>query len=367
VTPRAQNYLRAPLCGTPGLVSARSQFELILIRSWERRGLLAWMLLPISLVFGALTAIRRGLYKIGLLQSTRLSVPVIVVGNVMVGGTGKTPLTIWLVDALQTAGYVPGVVSRGYRGQGHSALLVSTDSRTEDVGDEPLLIARRTQVPVVVGRQRALAATTLLAAQPEVNVIVSDDGLQHYALQRDIEIVLSDARGAGNGWLMPAGPLRESSLRRRDFTVINAAQVPSGMRHDAFRMVLSGAYAERLSDQSQRVALKSLLPSHTLRSVENKIVAAAGIGNPSRFFSMLRDVGIVFDEMPLQDHYDFNVNPFIDLVCDVILITEKDAVKCMQIDALKNDPRLWVVPVTAQIDPALAEQILEKLRGKPTA
>jgi len=363
VTPlRAAGLLRVQLCGTPGLVSARTQLELVLTRCWQRRGLLAWLLLPVALVFAGLTGLRRMLYKTGLRRSVRLPVPVIVVGNVLVGGTGKTPLTIWLVDALQHAGYVPGVVSRGYRGQGDSTVLVSVDSKAEEVGDEPLLIAHRTQVPVVVGRQRVLAAKTLLAARPDVNVIVSDDGLQHYALQRDIEIVLSDARGAGNGWLLPAGPLRESASRRRDFTVINAAQFPPGTSPNAFRMIVAGEYAERLSDRSQRMALKSLLPL-----LDRKIVAAAGIGNPSRFFSMLRDVGLVFDERPLPDHYDFNAHPFADLVCDIILITEKDAVKCMQIAALKNDPRLWVVPVTTHIDHALTEQILEKLRGKPTA
>jgi tetraacyldisaccharide 4'-kinase len=358
---RAAGLPRVQLCGTPGLVSARTQLEPVLTRCWERRGPLAWLLLPVALIFAALSAVRRMLYKTGLRRSVRLPVPVIVVGNVLVGGTGKTPLTIWLVDALQHAGYVPGVVSRGYGRQTDAPLFVSADSRAEEVGDEPLLIARRAQVPVVVGRQRVLAAKALLAVRRDVNVIVSDDGLQHYALQRDIEIVLFDARGAGNGWLLPAGPLRESASRRRDFTVINAAQFPSGTPRDAFRMILAGEYAECLSDRSQRVTLKSLLSSG------RKIIAAAGIGNPSRFFSMLRDIGLVFEEMPLPDHYDFNLTPFADLVCDVILITEKDAVKCMQIAALKSDPRLWVVPVTAQIDHALVEQILEKLRGKPTA
>lgn len=331
------------------------------------------MLWPVSLMFGALSAIRRVLYKTGLRQSTRLPVPVIVVGNVLVGGTGKTPLTIWLVDALQRAGYVPGVVSRGYGGA-KSTVRVSADSRADAVGDEPLLIARRTNAPVVVGRQRVDAATMLLATRPDVNVIVSDDGLQHYALQRDIEIVLSDARGAGNGWLLPAGPLREPASRRRDFTVINipkntpdTSRFPPATPGDAFRMVLKGDFAERLSDRSQRVALNALLTSLASQESDNKIVAAAGIGNPARFFSMLHDAGLVFEEMPLPDHYDFNGNPFADLRCDIILITEKDAVKCMQIDALKNDPRLWVVPVTAQIEHALTEQILEKLRGKSIA
>ena len=353
--------------GTIGLSSARSRFESILTRSWMRRGWLARVLWPASLLFQMLTALRRGLYQAGVLQSTRLPVPVIIVGNVFVGGTGKTPFTIWLVDALRRAGYVPGVISRGYGAQGDAPRRVTSYSRAQEVGDEPLLIARRTHAPVMVGRSRAATAQELLAAHPGINVIVSDDGLQHYALQRDIEIVLFDARGAGNGWLLPAGPLRESASRRRDFTVLNAHQVPGNVSGNPVRMRLEGEYAERLSDRAQRIALHSLQPSQATGSAIARITAAAGIGSPARFFTMLRAAGLSFDELPLPDHHDFADHPFDEIQADIILMTEKDAVKCSQIDILKNDPRLWVVPVTARIDGALVEQIVEKLRGHPTA
>jgi tetraacyldisaccharide 4'-kinase len=314
-----------------------------------------------------LVGMRRGLYAVGLLRAVRLPVPVIVVGNVFVGGTGKTPLTIWLVEALRRAGYVPGVISRGYGAENDAPRAVNAASVPQHVGDEPVLIAMRAKSPVMVGRHRVDAARALLEMHPDVNLIISDDGLQHYALARDVEIVLYDARGNGNGWLLPAGPLREPASRRRDFTVVNAEQIPHGIADDAIRMRLVGEVAERLTDRSDRVPLSSLCVSQAGRDHAPRIIAAAGIGNPGRFFTLLRSAGIAFEEMPLPDHYDFADNPFSAVDADVILITEKDAVKCTRTDALKNDPRLWVVPVTARIEGALAEQIVEKCRGCPTA
>lgn len=347
-----------------------SPTEAALIAAWQRRGLLACVLWPLSLLFRLVVALRRGLYLAGWRASTRLPVPVIVVGNIYIGGTGKTPLTIWLVQALRRAGYVPGVISRGYGGNASAAmpaiLTVSAESVAAEVGDEPLLIARRAQCPVVVGRNRVAAAQVLLQAHPEVNLILSDDGLQHYPLQRDIEIVLFDARGNGNGWLLPAGPLREPATRRRDFTVVNLAATaacPTSLPHAAIRMQLVGEYAERLGDSQQTQPLAAF----SATTPAPRILAAAGIGNPQRFFNMLSDIGLVFESLALPDHYDFSTNPFAALDAEIILITEKDAVKCSQIETIKNDPRLWVVPVTAQIDNVLAHQIVEKLRGHPTA
>jgi tetraacyldisaccharide 4'-kinase len=331
-----------------------------------RRGVLAYALWPVSRLFHLLAILRRNLYRSGVLKTTRLPVPVIVVGNIFIGGTGKTPLVIWLADVLRKAGYTPGVVSRGYGTKNQAARLVRADSAPEAVGDEPVLIAHHAQVPVMVGRHRADAGMALLAAHPNINLIISDDGLQHYALERDIEIVLFDARGIGNGWLLPAGPLREPMSRSRDFTVANAERVPPYLHGDTVRMQLTGAVAERLMDRSERIALPSL-SSQIAGSSPPHIVAAAGIGNPARFFSMLHAAGLRFDEMPLPDHYAFQQNTFADVSADIILITEKDAVKCSRIDTLKNDPRLWVVPVTAHIDGALADKIVEKLRGCSTA
>jgi tetraacyldisaccharide 4'-kinase len=285
-------------------------------------------------------------------------VPVVVVGNIYVGGTGKTPLTIWLARALREHGFRPGIVSRGYGGaQGNApAMEVGPGSRADVVGDEPLLIARQSGCPVFVGRRRAEAGRALLAAHPEVDLIITDDGLQHYALARDVEIVLFDGRGTGNGWLLPAGPLREPASRRRDFTVYNAAQAPPG----AFRMQLAGRTAERLARREESVPLSSF--------AGRRIAAAAGIGNPGRFFSMLRAAGLELAlELPLPDHHDFRDRPFDAIDADIILLTEKDAVKCEQLEHLNNDPRLWVVPVAAEIDAALAQPIVEICRGRPTA
>ncbi len=332
--------------------------EAVLTRAWMRRGLLASALFPLSLLFRLLAAVRRTLYKNGVLQSTRLPVPVVIIGNIFVGGTGKTPFTIWLAEQLRGAGFVPGVVSRGYGAHGNQPLAVTPASTPNLVGDEPALIARRAQCPVMIGRNRVAAAQALLAAHPEVDLILSDDGLQHYALQRDVEIVIGDERGNGNGWMLPAGPLREPASRRRDFTVVNGSCLPA-LQPEAFQMHLLGDIAEQLCDRSQSVALNAIRAQ--------RIVAAAGIGNPQRFFSMLRNAGLIIEELPLPDHYDFANNPFASVHADIILITEKDAVKCMQLDTMKNDPRLWVVPVTARIDRALAERIVEKCRGRPTA
>jgi tetraacyldisaccharide 4'-kinase len=318
-------------------------------------------------VFSILTALRRALYAGGLLKAVRMPVPVIVVGNIFVGGTGKTPFAIWLVESLRRAGYVPGVISRGYGASKETPQSVSQFSSPAIAGDEPVLIAARARCPVIVARNRAAAAQALLDTYPEVNVIVSDDGLQHYALGRDVEIVLCDARGNGNGWLLPAGPLREPPSRRRDFTVFNGERIPSDMPADAFRMQLAGVSAERLFDRSQSVPLRDIAALPANAGARCRVLAAAGIGNPARFFTLLRGAGLDFDEMPLPDHYDFAENPFAAVAADVILITEKDAVKCAQTDALKDDPRIWVVPVTARIDGGLAERIVEKCRGFPTA
>jgi tetraacyldisaccharide 4'-kinase len=181
-----------------------------------------------------------------------------------------------------------------------------------------------------------------------------------------VEIALFDSRGVGNGWMLPAGPLREPKTRRADFTVVNADVLPGDLQTSATRMQLVGDLAERLTDRSQRVSLHAMA-DHLESGQMPRIIAAAGIGNPARFFMMLRNAGLDFQEMPLPDHYDFSVNPFANLSADIILITEKDAVKCVQIDHLKNDPRLWVVPVTARIENALAEHIVEKIHGRPTA
>lgn len=361
---------------------ARSRLESQLMRLWQSRSWAAWMLTPLAGLYGLLLLIRRALYALGLLQQTRLPVPVIVVGNVFVGGTGKTPFVIWLVEQLRARGWHPGVISRGYGAQHDQVTEVNVDSDYQAAGDEPLLIIQRTGVPVVVGRRRVAAGHQLLRAHPEVDILISDDGLQHYALARTLEIQICDSRGHGNGWLLPAGPLREPASRRSDFFVVNAAAAPFKVTSNApsdtqsrapsdatsklpptadiHRMTLQAEFAERLNQPSQRQLLSTI-------SSGKRIIAAAGIGHPQRFFDMLSEHGIALaDTLALPDHFDYRHNPFATVSADMILITEKDAVKCARINSLANDARLWVVPVTATIAEPLIDNIVETLRGRST-
>ena len=339
-------------------MASRASLETLLSSEWQRRGWLAWLMLPLSLLFGTVTGFRRWLYRTGLFRTEYLPVPVIVVGNIYVGGTGKTPLVIWLVQQLRDQGFEPGVISRGHGGDAAHAIRVNPDTPASVVGDEPLLILQRTGAPVFVARHRAAAARALLAAHPEVDVVIADDGLQHYALGREIEILLSDERGDGNGWLLPAGPLREPASRRFDFRVVNGGRVQG---EKTFSMRLQATHAQPLSNRKSLIDLTQM-PSGA------RIAAAAGIGNPERFFLMLRQLGVDLSQtLALPDHFDFSTNPFADLDADIILITEKDAVKCVHIEAIARDSRIWVVPVQAAIDGLLPKHLVEKLRGYPTA
>ena len=334
--------------------SPRSVIESVLLTAWQRRGVIACLLWPLSFIFNLLIVTRLALYALGIFRITILPVPVIVVGNIFVGGTGKTPLVIWIIQLLQEQGWKPAVISRGYGSSAQQVRAVEKNSHANEVGDEPLLIAKRTGVPVFIGRDRAAAGLALLQAHPTVNIIISDDGLQHYALGRNIEIQLSDSRGNGNGWLLPAGPLREPATRQSDFYVVNTSEESAG---DAYTMQLVPVDAERLLDRTQRKSLRDF-------SFVQSVAAVAGIGHPERFFTTLRSHGIsLTTTQALPDHFDYATNPFADIEASVILITEKDAVKCMQHNAIANDARLWVVPVQAHVDASLAKHILEKLHG----
>jgi tetraacyldisaccharide 4'-kinase len=338
----------------PNTTAKTPVLENLLTQAWQSRGFIPCLLLPLAGIFFLIIFFRRLFYRLGIFASSTMSVPVIVVGNIFIGGTGKTPLVIWLVSVLRAHGYSPGVISRGYGAQASAVIEVKADMSAAQTGDEPLLIARKCEVPVFVGRDRVAAARGLLAVYPEVDVIIADDGLQHYALDRKIEIQLSDTRGHGNGWLLPAGPLRELVSRRSDFYVINGG-VSSASAH-TYNMQLTGAHAVQMVDRQQRLDLSSL---------QNKRVAAvAGIGHPERFFEMLRSQGVVLESaLGLPDHFDFSTNPFAVIKADIILITEKDAVKCSRITGIAQDARLWIVPVEAKIAEPLAQDILEKLRG----
>ena len=333
---------------------------------WTKRGLISALLWPLSLLFRLVVAFRRFAYENKWFKSFRLPVPVVIVGNIFVGGTGKTPLVIWLVNILRKAGFNPGVISRGYGTSNDDPVLVTEHSKPDQAGDEPLLIVSKTGCPLAVCRKRVKAGEFLLNQHPEVDIIISDDGMQHYALARDVEIMLFDGRGAGNGWMLPAGPLREPVSRRRDFTVINGNNSPApGNPIYIDDMVLMRMVTDTAEQLKDRAHVRKLQDIQTGSSGETmKTVAAAGIGNPSRFFASLRMARLNFTEMPLPDHFAFSSNPFGCLDADIILITEKDAVKCAQIEEIVSDERIWVVPAQVEIDnnDELERRIVEKCR-----
>jgi tetraacyldisaccharide 4'-kinase len=334
----------------------KARIEAYLTREWQRRGPLAWALSPLACAFGALALLRRATFAWGWRESVRIGVPVVVVGNVTVGGTGKTPTVIALVDALRAAGFTPGVVSRGYGAKLTMPRAVTAASRPDEAGDEPLLIARRTGAPVWVCPDRVAAARSLATAHRDVDVIVSDDGLQHYRLARDVELVVFDQRLAGNGFLLPAGPLREPLSRRRDATLVNdpfSRELPPWP--DTFALTLSPGDAWHLADPSLRRPLA--------RFAGARVLAAAGIGAPERFFATLRAAGLTPATCALPDHYAFRDDPFEAAQADVILITEKDAVKLRH----RPDARIWVVPVEAALPGRLIALVVEKLRGRSFA
>jgi len=309
------------------------------------------LLIPLSWVFAALSFARRYLYKINWLKSYHLAVPVIVVGNINVGGTGKTPLVIWLAEQLRSAGYKPGIISRGYGGSAKQVAQVLPSSDPAIVGDEAVLIAMRTVCPVYVSANRVAAAEKLLASFPECNVIISDDGLQHYRLQRDVEIVVCDAvKGFGNGALLPAGPLRESISRLKTVDV-----VVSNGKSDLPKVF------ESIEMHLESGAFYNLLAEHQKADAQafsrKKVVAIAGIGNPMRFFTSLKHLGLQFEGRAYPDHYAFQAEDFRRINADVIVMTEKDAVKCRAF-AQSN---YWVLPVNAVIKNGLMPAILAKL------
>lgn len=319
-------------------------------RLWYRRSPLALLLVPFSLLFGAVAAARRAAYRCGLLRRERLAVPVIVVGNLVAGGAGKTPLVLWLVEQLRARDWRPGILSRGYQGQHETPRAVLPGVDPIEVGDEPALLAERSGVPVWVGRRRVAAGRALLAAHPECNVLVCDDGLQHYALARDFEIAVEDERGLGNGRLLPAGPLREAASRRVDATVTNGTQRAGAY---AMRFDVAGFYP--IHDPARSVSLGDLRAK--------RLHAVAGIGNPVRFFRQLEALGLRFVAHAFPDHHRYRSEDLRFDNCDTVLMTEKDAVKCRAFG--RTD--LVALRIEAVVDPALADLIETRLHGSATA
>ena len=325
-------------------------------RYWYRSTPLGIVLYLPSLLFRLAVALRRGLYRAGVFGAATLPVPVIVVGNITVGGTGKTPLVLWLSNLLRKHGMHPGIISRGYGGRAGAPQCVTAASDPATCGDEPLLLAQRSEAPVWVGTDRAAAARALLGAHPECDVIVSDDGLQHYRLARNIEIAVVDgARGVGNGLMLPAGPLREppSRLTTVDAIIINASQA-AGV---GFRARTPAAFAMALQNRGFHNLLN---PDHRAAPElfqNRRVHAVAGIGNPRRFFEHLQRLGIAFTAHPFPDHYAFSARDLEFADADFVVMTEKDAVKCRSFASEKH----WVLRVDAEIDPAFGELIMKKL------
>ncbi len=336
-----------------------------LVRAWTRRGVIAGLLWPVSLLFQMVVWLRRQLYAAGIFGTQHVDALVIVVGNVVAGGAGKTPTVIALVQHLQAQGRIVGVVSRGYGRDGTDCIEVQSDSQPRIVGDEPLHIRRATHAPVFVGHTRYEAATALMARHPTTEIILCDDGLQHYGLYRDLEICVFDDRGCGNGWCLPAGPLRERWPRHAVSRV--------GQHHARLLTLHTG------SDPAFAgyTAYRSLAPSVVRRDGATAplsdfnapdarpLAAIAGIAQPEAFFSMLRARGLPLEQtIALPDHYHFDSLPStVDEGYDIIC-TEKDAAKLWSIE-----PRAWAIPLVFQpeaafftaLDTAISERLAAKL------
>jgi tetraacyldisaccharide 4'-kinase len=325
---------------------------------WERFTPVSALLSPLSLLFRVTTATRRAAYRAGLLRTDRLTVPVIVVGNITVGGTGKTPLVLWLAALLKEHGRMPGIVCRGYGGVPGAPQAVRGDSDPQACGDEAVLLARRSGCPVWTGIDRATAARSMLAAA-DCDVVVSDDGLQHYALHRDVELCVVDGDSLfGNGWLLPAGPLREppSRLSEVDAVIVNSGddtqEALASVRKlnpACLAMKLKAREFWNLRDTQRRAGAGDF---HGKR-----VHAVAGIGNPARFFRQLQRMGLEFTPHSFPDHHPFTASDLAYAGADAVVMTEKDAVKCERF----TSDRCWALAVDAVPEPGLEKLVLGRI------
>ncbi len=340
---------------------------------WERRGLTSLLLWPLSWVYGLVICVKELINDLGLGNRKSQRVPIIIVGNIRVGGTGKTPIVIALAQHLFQLGWKPGIISRGYGSSLQtSPIQVHSNSDSTLVGDEPVLIAKRTghQFPIWVFPKRKQSIEALLKYDPSVNVIISDDGLQHSGLTRwpareggcDIELVVRDQRVEGNGFLLPAGPLRGLATRERDATLMTRSEATASPVDEYFlgrrAFTLSGKLgrAYQLNYPSNAKSLEELADAYP----PTKMTAVAGIGNPQRFFDDLLSHGIAANSITLPDHSTFTAEFFSSINAECIFITEKDAVKCSTI----TDKHIWVVPMHLAIPDTLSEW-LESILQRP--
>lgn len=312
-------------------------------RSWYRPFGWSLLLWPLSLLFAVLTCLRRWLYRFGCLRATACGAPVIVIGNITVGGTGKTPITLWMAEFLKQQGLKPGIISRGYGVTIASPRLVKPEDRAQDVGDEPLLLAQRSGCPVVIFPNRVAAAQYLLA-HTDCNIILSDDGLQHYALKRDLEVVLLDGnRGLGNGCLLPAGPLREGAWRLSQADLVLVNSQPHPLSPWVFQL--------------QPLTPCPLAPSTQPLPEGSAVSLVSGIANPARFERTVRDLGYpVLALHRFADHHPFGLAD-LQSIATPLLMTEKDAVKCREF----AQADWYYLPVRAIVPAAAITILTEKL------
>jgi tetraacyldisaccharide 4'-kinase len=323
--------------------------------SWQIVTSITVLLIPVAWLFRITVKIRRLLYTWDILTRERMPVPVIIVGNISVGGAGKTPLVLWLAGFLREAGYRPGIISRGYGSNSEHARAVpaSNTSCAYEFGDEPVLLALRSNCPVWIGADRPSVARALLDRHPECNILISDDGLQHYRLARDIEIAVVEAtRGLGNGFTLPAGPLREPVSRLSSVDILVYNGTPPQMLTPAVttcQMSLEGHDFYNLREPTRW--------TQATHFVNYRLHAIAGIGNPELFFSTLHELGLVFTPHSFADHYAYTAGDLAFPDCDAVLMTEKDAVKCTSFAGAEH----WVLRVDAKAEPALGTLVLNKL------
>jgi tetraacyldisaccharide 4'-kinase len=316
------------------------------VKFWYRRGAVAWLLWPASVLFGFAVLVRRFFYLIHFLKSEHPGIPVIVVGNITAGGSGKTPLAIWIAEFLKAKGWSPAIVSRGYGAKETAPRAATIASSAEEVGDEPIVLSRRSGCPVWVGADRLAVIDALRAKHDEVDVLILDDGLQHYRVRRDVEIAVLDSRGVGNGWLLPAGPLREPARRlgKVDAVVANGFEKPGW-----YGMKLQGETFHRMTDANDRRPAAAF--------AGQKVHAVAGIGDPNRFFLHLVKLGLKPVPHPFPDHHPFEARELEFGPGAQVVMTEKDAVKLRR----AARPDWWVLPVSARLDPAFGDFLLGKL------
>jgi tetraacyldisaccharide 4'-kinase len=322
-------------------------------RHWQSVTAVSALLYPLSLAYGAVAAARRGAAS-----PTRVRAPVVVLGNVTVGGTGKTPLTLWLAAALRSRGFTPGIACSGYGGSVRSPQPVLPESDAAKHGDEAVLLARRSGCAVWAGADRVAAVNGLLEGAA-CDVVLCDDGLQHHRLARDVEICVVDgARGFGNGWLLPAGPLREPAAR---IETVDAVVVNGNSAHPSIDRLPAGAprFAMKLEGREFRNLLNPAQSAGAEHFLGKRVHAVAGIGDPERFFRHLQEMGLDFTAHPFPDHHPFSVSDLDFPEADAVLMTEKDAVKCRRFANEKH----WELPVDAALDSALADLVARKLRS----